>query len=123
MNIPIEEIKFDEHGLAPAIVQDADTRQVLTLAYVNAESLKRTIETNETWFWSRSRSSLWHKGETSGHTQRVLDILVDCDRDALTKLIWAMCSTIFTRWLYRESVIGPKALIQVIFLIRVWTKY
>ncbi len=87
MNIPIEEIKFDEHGLAPAIVQDADTRQVLTLAYVNAESLKRTIETNETWFWSRSRSSLWHKGETSGHTQRVLDILVDCDRDALTLLV------------------------------------
>jgi len=87
MNIPIEEIKFDEHGLAPAIVQDADTRQVLTLAYVNAESLKRTIETNETWFWSRSRSSLWHKGETSGHTQRVLVILVDCDRDALTLLV------------------------------------
>lgn len=87
MNIPIEEIKFDERGLAPAIVQDADTRQVLTLAYVNAESLKRTIETNETWFWSRSRSSLWHKGETSGHTQRVLDILVDCDRDALTLLV------------------------------------
>src|SRR6266567_5440137 len=87
MNIPIEEIKFDEHGLAPAIVQDADTRQVLTLAYVNAESLKRTIETNETWFWSRSRSSLWHKGATSGHTQRVVDILVDCDSDSLTVLV------------------------------------
>jgi len=89
MKIPIEEIKFDERGLVPAIVQDADTRQVLTLAYMNAESLKRTIETNETWFWSRSRSSLWHKGETSGHTQRVVDILVDCDSDALTILVKA----------------------------------
>jgi len=87
MKIPIEEIKFDERGLVPAIVQDADTRQVLTLAYMNAESLKRTIETNETWFWSRSRSSLWHKGETSGHTQRVMGILVDCDSDALTVLV------------------------------------
>lgn len=87
MRIVIEQIKFDEQGLVPAIVQDAATRQVLTLAYMNAESLKRTIETNETWFWSRSRSSLWHKGETSGHTQRVVDILVDCDGDALTLLV------------------------------------
>ena len=87
MRVPIEEIKFDERGLVPAIVQDANTRQVLTLAYMNAESLKRTIETNETWFWSRSRSSLWHKGEISGHTQRVLDILVDCDNDSLTILV------------------------------------
>ena len=87
MKVPIDKIKFDERGLVPAIVQDATTRQVLTLAYMNAESLKRTIETNETWFWSRSRSSLWHKGETSGHTQRVLDILVDCDSDALTLLV------------------------------------
>ncbi len=87
MKIPIKEIKFDEHGLVPAIVQDANTLQVLTLAYMNAESLKRTLETNETWFWSRSRSTFWHKGETSGHTQRVMDILVDCDSDALTILV------------------------------------
>lgn len=87
MKIPIEEIKFDERGLVPAIVQDINTGKVLTLAYMNAESLKRTIETNETWFWSRSRSSLWHKGETSGHTQRVMDILVDCDQDALTVFV------------------------------------
>lgn len=87
MRVPIEEIKFDKRGLVPAIVQDASTRRVLTLAYMNAESLKRTIETNETWFWSRSRSTLWHKGETSGHTQRVVDILVDCDSDALTVLV------------------------------------
>jgi phosphoribosyl-ATP pyrophosphohydrolase/phosphoribosyl-AMP cyclohydrolase len=87
MNIAIEEIKFDERGLIPAVVQDAKTLKVLTVAYMNAESLKRTIETNEAWFWSRTRSSLWHKGETSGHTQRVRGILVDCDRDALTILV------------------------------------
>lgn len=87
MKIPIEEMKFDERGLVPAIVQDANTFQVLTLAYMNAESLTRTIETKEAWFWSRSRSRLWHKGETSGHTQRVRRILVDCDSDALTLLV------------------------------------
>jgi phosphoribosyl-AMP cyclohydrolase / phosphoribosyl-ATP pyrophosphohydrolase len=87
MNIPIEEVNFDERGLVPAIVQDASTLEVLTLAYMNAQSLKRTIDTKETWFWSRSRASLWHKGETSGHTQRVMGILVDCDRDALTILV------------------------------------
>jgi len=87
MRIPIEGIKFDERGLVPVVVQDSNTRQVLTLAYMNAESLRRTVETKETWFFSRSRASLWHKGETSGHTQRVTDILIDCDSDALTILV------------------------------------
>jgi phosphoribosyl-ATP pyrophosphohydrolase/phosphoribosyl-AMP cyclohydrolase len=87
MNVSVGEIKFDEQGLVPVVVQDANTLEVLTLAYMNAASLKQTIETKETWFWSRSRSSLWHKGETSGHTQRVTNILVDCDRDALTVLV------------------------------------
>ena len=87
MNVSVEEIKFNEQGLVPVVVQDANTLEVLTLAYMNAASLKQTIETKETWFWSRSRSSLWHKGETSGHTQRVTDIVVDCDRDALTVLV------------------------------------
>ena len=87
MKVPIEQIKFDERGLVPVVVQDFNTRQVLTLAYMNAESLRRTVETKETWFFSRSRASLWHKGETSGHTQRVMDILVDCDSDALTILV------------------------------------
>ena len=87
MKVPIEQIKFDERGLVPVVVQDFNTRQVLTLAYMNAESLRRTVETKETWFFSRSRASLWHKGETSGHTQRVTDILVDCDSDALTILV------------------------------------
>lgn len=87
MRIPIDGIKFDERDLVPVVVQDANTREVLTLAYMNVKSLKRTIETGETWFWSRSRASLWHKGETSGHTQRVRGILVDCDSDALTVLV------------------------------------
>ncbi|HEY3026407.1 MAG TPA: bifunctional phosphoribosyl-AMP cyclohydrolase/phosphoribosyl-ATP diphosphatase HisIE [Pyrinomonadaceae bacterium] len=87
MKIAIADIKFDEQGLVPAIVQDASTLQVLTLAYMNAESLKRTIATNETWFWSRSRSSLWHKGATSGNKQRVIDVAIDCDHDAIRILV------------------------------------
>jgi phosphoribosyl-ATP pyrophosphohydrolase/phosphoribosyl-AMP cyclohydrolase len=87
MMINVDELRFDERGLVPAVVQDARTREVLTLAYMNAESLNKTVETKETWFWSRSRSQLWHKGETSGHTQRVVEVLVDCDRDALVVLV------------------------------------
>lgn len=86
MKIAIEDLRFDEQGLIPVVVQDASTRQILTLAYMNAESLNKTLETRETWFWSRSRSCLWHKGETSGNTQRVIDVQVDCDNDALTVL-------------------------------------
>lgn len=77
------EIKFDEQGLVPAIVQDSTTGDVLMLAYMNADSLRKTIESGETWFWSRSRNELWHKGETSGNTQRVVSITVDCDGDTL----------------------------------------
>lgn len=83
MKTTIDDVKFDERGLVPAVVQDARTRGVLMLAYMNADSLKRTLETGETWFWSRSRAQLWHKGETSGATQRVVDVLLDCDGDAL----------------------------------------
>ncbi|HMF58450.1 MAG TPA: bifunctional phosphoribosyl-AMP cyclohydrolase/phosphoribosyl-ATP diphosphatase HisIE [Pyrinomonadaceae bacterium] len=83
----IESLKYDERGLVPAIVQDARTLEVLTLAFMNAESLRRTIESKETWFWSRSRSQLWHKGATSGNTQRVVGIKLDCDGDALVILV------------------------------------
>ena len=76
-------MKFDEHGLVPAIIQDADTNEVLTLAYMNEESLRRTHETHETWFWSRSRDELWHKGATSGNTQKVESVAVDCAEDPL----------------------------------------
>ena len=79
----MNDLKFDDHGLIPAIVRDARTGDVLTLAYMNAESLRKTEESGETWFWSRSRRELWHKGATSGNTQRVVEIAADCDGDAL----------------------------------------
>lgn len=79
----IPALKWNDAGLIPAIVQDADTLQVLTLAWMNAESLRLTLETGETWFWSRSRQALWHKGATSGNTQKVAEMFYDCDADAL----------------------------------------
>ena len=81
------EIEFDERGLAPCVVQDAATGEVLTLAYVNAEALERTLETGEMHFWSRSRDELWHKGESSGNVQRVRELRYDCDADAVLALV------------------------------------
>jgi phosphoribosyl-ATP pyrophosphohydrolase/phosphoribosyl-AMP cyclohydrolase len=78
-----EKIEFDEKGLVPAVVQDSATGEVLTLAYMNAESLAKTLQTGETWFWSRSRQELWHKGATSGNTQHVVSLALDCDQDAI----------------------------------------
>ena len=83
----LTDIRFDDNGLVPVVVQDVGTSRVLTVAYMNTESLQRTIETGETWFWSRSRAQLWHKGETSGHTQEVVAINMDCDGDALSVLV------------------------------------
>jgi phosphoribosyl-AMP cyclohydrolase len=77
------EIKFDANGLVPAIVQDAETREVLMLAYMNQQSLQLTLERGETYFWSRSRQELWHKGATSGNVQHVVEVRVDCDADTL----------------------------------------
>jgi len=77
------EIRFDEKGLIPAIMQDSETNEVLMVAYMNTESLRLTLESGETWFWSRSRGELWHKGATSGNIQRVVEIRVDCDEDTL----------------------------------------
>ena len=79
----IENLKFDANGLIPAIVVDSVTKQVLTLAYMNKESLKISMEKGLTCFWSRSRQELWLKGETSGHYQHIVSITADCDRDAL----------------------------------------
>lgn len=81
--VPFADVKFDERGLIPAIVQDATTNVVLMVAYMNAESLRLTIERGETVFWSRSRNELWHKGATSGNVQTVREIRVDCDADTL----------------------------------------
>jgi phosphoribosyl-AMP cyclohydrolase len=79
----IESLKFDAAGLIPAIAQDASTGEVLMVAWMNAESLRQTLETGEATYWSRSRRKLWHKGEESGNVQRIKEIRTDCDRDVL----------------------------------------
>ncbi|MBK7257562.1 MAG: bifunctional phosphoribosyl-AMP cyclohydrolase/phosphoribosyl-ATP diphosphatase HisIE [Ignavibacteriae bacterium] len=79
----IDKVRFDERGLVPAVVQDALSGEVLMLAYMNRESLDKTIATGETHFWSRSRGELWHKGATSGHTQKVTGMSLDCDGDTI----------------------------------------
>ncbi|GIP60898.1 bifunctional phosphoribosyl-AMP cyclohydrolase/phosphoribosyl-ATP diphosphatase HisIE [Paenibacillus woosongensis] len=78
-----EAIQWDESGLVPVIVQDAASKEVLMLAYMNRESLKKSLETGQTWFWSRSRAELWNKGATSGNTQRIVSLRYDCDGDTL----------------------------------------
>jgi phosphoribosyl-ATP pyrophosphohydrolase/phosphoribosyl-AMP cyclohydrolase len=83
----VEAIQFDATGLVPCVVQDARTGEVLTLAYMNREALERTRASGETWFWSRSRQELWHKGETSGNVQRVKELRWDCDADAILALV------------------------------------
>jgi phosphoribosyl-AMP cyclohydrolase len=81
--VSIKSLKFDAQGLIPAIVQDAETHQVLMLAYMNAEALHLTLSRRETYFWSRSRQELWHKGATSGNIQHVAEVSADCDTDTL----------------------------------------
>ena len=85
--ISVDELKFDDRGLIPAIVVDAKTREVLTLAYMNRESLRISMEKGLTCFFSRSRQELWLKGETSGNFQHIVSITADCDRDALTVVV------------------------------------
>ena len=81
------DLAFDEAGLVPAIAQDADTGEVLMLAHADAEAIARTVETGDAHYYSRSRDELWRKGETSGHVQRVEEVRVDCDGDALLYLV------------------------------------
>ena len=78
-----EGLRFDERGLIPCIVQDDDTGEVLMMAWMNEESLARTLRERTTWFWSRSRGELWHKGATSGNTQKLVELRYDCDGDTL----------------------------------------
>jgi phosphoribosyl-AMP cyclohydrolase len=82
MLIP-DNLKYDEKGLIPAVIQDWKTNEILMVAYMNAASLQKTVESGFTWYWSRSRQKFWQKGETSGNIQRVKDILYDCDQDTL----------------------------------------
>ena len=98
------ELAYNDAGLIPCIVQDADTREVLMMAWMNAESLARTLERGETVFWSRSRPELWHKGATSGNTQKVVEIRYDCDADTLLALVHPAgpaCHTGATSCFYR----------------------
>ncbi|MDD6154074.1 MAG: phosphoribosyl-AMP cyclohydrolase [Eubacteriales bacterium] len=85
--IDIDELVFDDRGLIPAIVQDATSKRVLTVAYMNRESLDITLKEGKTCFWSRHRKVLWRKGETSGNFQHVVSIIADCDRDALVVIV------------------------------------
>ena len=96
MALDLTKIKFDEHGLVPAVVQDVRTKAVVMLAYMNQESLLLTIKTGYTWFWSRSRQELWNKGATSGNLQKVVEMCYDCDGDAIlikAKLSGPACHT------------------------------
>jgi phosphoribosyl-AMP cyclohydrolase / phosphoribosyl-ATP pyrophosphohydrolase len=87
MNAVDPQVRFDEDGLVPCVVQDARTAEVLTLAYMNEEALRRTRDSGEVWFWSRSRGELWHKGETSGNVMRLRELRFDCDLDAVLALV------------------------------------
>jgi phosphoribosyl-ATP pyrophosphohydrolase/phosphoribosyl-AMP cyclohydrolase len=107
-----EAIRFDANGLVPVVIQDATTNEVLTLAYMNAASYHLTCETGEVWLWSRSRQSLWHKGATSGHTQRVVDIRLDCDGDALVVRVeprGPACHTGATSCFFQSLLPGSRA--------------
>jgi phosphoribosyl-AMP cyclohydrolase len=88
--VTIPELAFDDRGLVPAVVQQHDTGDVLMVAWMNEESLRLTMETRTTWFWSRSREELWNKGATSGNVQRVVEVRYDCDADTLLVRVDAM---------------------------------
>ena len=103
-NMELPELAYNEAGLVPCIVQDADTKDVLMMAWMNEESLRRTIACGETVFWSRSRREYWHKGATSGNTQKVVCLRYDCDADALLALVHPAgpaCHTGATSCFYR----------------------
>ncbi len=87
MSADLAALRWDANGLIPAIVQQHDSGEVLMVAWMNEESLRKTLDTSETWFWSRSRKELWHKGATSGNTQLVTEVRFDCDADTLLVLV------------------------------------
>ena len=99
------DLVFDESGLLPAIVQDVRTKDVLMLAWVDAEAVRRTLDTGTTWFWSRSRREYWNKGATSGNVQKVAEVRYDCDQDAILMLVdpaGPACHTGETTCFYRS---------------------
>jgi phosphoribosyl-AMP cyclohydrolase len=113
-----KDLKYDQNGLIPAIVQDAETGEILMMAYMNENSLRATVETGKTHFWSRSRQKYWMKGESSGHTQEVREIYIDCDLDTLVikaKQNGAACHMGYRTCFYRRldangdwEVVGQK---------------
>lgn len=108
----LDRIVFDANGLVPAVVQDALSKEVLMLAYMNRESLQKSLETGQTWFWSRSRKVLWNKGATSGHTQRIVSLSYDCDGDTLlVKVIQQgpACHTGSYSCFFNELPVAPNA--------------
>ncbi|RRN74845.1 bifunctional phosphoribosyl-AMP cyclohydrolase/phosphoribosyl-ATP diphosphatase HisIE [Peribacillus simplex] len=119
----LETIKYDDKGLIPAIIQDAGTGEVLTLAYMNEESLKLSIEKGETIFFSRSRNELWHKGATSGNKQKIIEMKYDCDQDALVVRVvpaGPACHTgatsCFSEYIYQNNEAGQAMQANVTFL-------
>ncbi len=105
----LSEVRFDQNGLVPAIAQDVDGGQVLMLAYMNKESLRRTLETGQMTYWSRSRQAFWVKGATSGHTQQMEEFRIDCDGDALLFKVrqrGGACHTGFRSCFYRRCEDG-----------------
>jgi phosphoribosyl-AMP cyclohydrolase len=113
----VESLKFDNSGLIPAIVQDSETKEVLMVAYMNREALEKTLKEKKACFYSRSRKKLWIKGETSGHVQKVRELRVDCDRDAVLLLVeqkGGACHTGYYSCFYtradkdKEEIVGRK---------------
>jgi len=113
----LDQVKFDERGMVPAIIQDYSNGEILMLAYMNRESLQKTIFSGKTHFWSRSRQKLWLKGESSGHIQEVKDLFIDCDMDAILIKVEqkvAACHTGYRSCFYRKlqdeelTVVGEK---------------
>lgn len=121
MTIDITRIRFDENGLIPAVVQDAETSEVLTVAYMNEESLKKSLQTGESWFYSRSRKELWHKGATSGNTQKIVEMKHDCDQDSLVLRVLPKgpaCHTgetsCFYETIYKNNDLQPATLTDIL---------
>jgi len=114
----MDDLKWDEKGLMPAVVQDANSKDVLMVAYMNKEALELTIKTKKAHYYSRSRQKLWFKGETSGHTQDVKEILIDCDNDTILLLVnqkVAACHTGFWSCFYRVWADGWKIVGKKVF--------
>jgi phosphoribosyl-AMP cyclohydrolase len=102
----LQDVKFDDRGLIAAVVQDAQTGELLMVAWMNAEALRRTLDEHRAWYWSRSRQKLWLKGESSGHIQKVVEVRLDCDGDAvliLVEQVGGACHTGYRSCFYRKA--------------------